>query len=70
MTKFIRTMKSINFRKSVTECRFVLFPTSSPNDVTLQQLDVAKCALAALKIDWDMGYFHNPSCAAKGLFNY
>lgn len=60
-------VKSINLRNNVTECRFILFPTSSSNDLMLQQIDAARRALEAVNMDWDMAYFHNSSHTPKGL---
>ena len=68
LTKFIRTVKSMNIRKSVIDCQFVLFPTSCSSAIMLHQLNVAKAAFEELDIEWDVAYFQNADCSAKGLF--
>jgi hypothetical protein len=34
----------------------------------LHQLNVAKAAFEELDIEWDVAYFQNADCSAKGLF--
>ena len=59
-------MRTINFRHSVEQTRFVLFPVEAPNVILFQQLSVLTTVLQSMDIEWDVAYYHYDHAVLQG----
>lgn len=65
LIRFLRMMKSLNVANNVEVSKFVLFPETHPEELTMQQLQMTCKALNSVNAKWNMAYYNNSAVTPK-----